>query len=105
MFKIPANTFYDIEDSVDTRGLALTVLNLDGSPLDPHSWVKFVETNQTLIGLPTKFSDVGASTFLLEARDSADRVTRLAFRIFIQFTLPPSSNLLTQTFDFHSSNE
>jgi hypothetical protein len=98
-FEIPADTFFDLEDG-GTRNLALSVKNRDGTELDATSWAKFDSKNQTLAGLPKAFADVGTHRFLLEAADRSGQVSRLHFNVRILFAWWPTSNLLTQTFNF-----
>ncbi|XP_062523826.1 dystroglycan 1-like [Corticium candelabrum] len=103
-FLIPINTFYDDEDDVDTRGLDLELRTLDGLELPPDYWAYFNKTSQTVAGIPLAFLALGPATFVLEARDSAGLVTRLAFTILINFNFLTTTNTLVQTFDVDFSS-
>lgn len=65
VFKVPADTFYDPEDTTD---LKLSLLTMDRAPLDVRHWLQFDSKNQEFYGIP-KFGDIGQKEFMLVAED------------------------------------
>lgn len=49
-FKIPENTFSDVEDG-STSHLNLNFKNLDETPIPTNSWIKFDRKNQELLAM------------------------------------------------------
>ncbi|XP_078678610.1 dystroglycan 1-like [Branchiostoma floridae x Branchiostoma belcheri] len=78
-FKIPRDTFYDVEDG-NTRKLKLVFMNIDGLIMPKNSWIRFNDTSQELYGLPMG-EHVGTGEYLMAALDSAGAVARDAFEI------------------------
>ena len=87
---IPEDTFFDVEDGF-TRNLSLTLLHVDGHPVENTSWVQLSNNPYTLTALPLASEVVNGTItiyqFLLQAQDSdGNNVTdTLTFRIIPRF--------------------
>lgn len=49
-FKIPENTFTDIEDG-STSHMSLSFKTAEKKPISPNSWIKFDSVNQEILAL------------------------------------------------------
>merc|ERR550532_988263 len=81
-FKIPSNTFLDMEDG-PTENLKLVLMTMDGLDITPDSWVKFNQTSQRLYGMPLPVH-VNTYEFSLAAIDSHGKIARNAFVIVVK---------------------
>ena len=81
-FKIPSETFYDVEDG-PTENLKLVLLTMDGLGITHDSWVKFDNINQRLYGIPLPVH-VGNYEYSLAAIDKLGKIARNAFMIVVK---------------------
>lgn len=78
-YKIPAETFIDEEDG-DTRGLALELVLMNGSPVGSASFIQLDKENQTLFALPLS-DQTGKYNYLLKAFDNAGESVTESFEV------------------------
>ncbi|XP_078678570.1 dystroglycan 1-like isoform X3 [Branchiostoma floridae x Branchiostoma belcheri] len=91
--RVPYDTFYDMEDAMNTRGLTLELVALDGT-----TWLFLNHEWQALYGIPPLDSANQIFHFILVAYDSQGLATRDAFQLTV--TQPPTpSHVFTAVID------
>ncbi|KAI8504015.1 Dystroglycan [Branchiostoma belcheri] len=91
--RVPYDTFYDMEDAMNTRGLTLELVALDGT-----TWLFLNHEWQALYGIPPLDSADQIFHFILVAYDSQGLATRDAFQLTV--TQPPTpSHIFTAIID------
>jgi len=74
-FRIPNDTFFDIEDGSTEHLSLLPLMTDDGHTVQPTSWVKLNKINQVLYGLPLK-ENLGVHRFVVAAIDSSHQIVK-----------------------------
>ncbi|XP_066284903.1 dystroglycan 1-like isoform X3 [Branchiostoma lanceolatum] len=91
--RVPYDTFYDMEDAMNTRGLTLELVALDGT-----TWLLLNDEWQALYGIPPLDSANQIYHFILVAYDSQGLATRDSFQLTV--TQPPTpSHIFTAVID------
>ncbi|XP_078597722.1 uncharacterized protein LOC144873875 isoform X1 [Branchiostoma floridae x Branchiostoma japonicum] len=91
--RVPYDTFYDMEDAMNTRGLTLELVALDGT-----TWLLLNDEWQALYGIPPLDSANQIYHFILVASDSQGLATRDSFQLTV--TQPPTpSHIFTAIID------
>ncbi|XP_019633595.1 PREDICTED: dystroglycan-like isoform X2 [Branchiostoma belcheri] len=93
--RVPYDTFYDMEDAMNTRGLTLELVALDGT-----TWLFLNHEWQALYGIPPLDSADQIFHFILVVYDSQGLATRDAFQLTV--TQPPTpSHIFTAVIDIN----
>ncbi|XP_065652340.1 uncharacterized protein LOC105846337 isoform X1 [Hydra vulgaris] len=108
-FRIPEDTFFDIEDG-NTRNLKLNLLTEELLPIPKTSWVQFVESTQVVYGFSKliDFKELNSSIdYFLEATDNGGykAYTKVVLAMPARPKIPFVVNItLSRFFDLNSSD-
>ena len=108
-YRIPSDTFYDVEDHADTRNLTLSLSFVDGRIIPADFWLQFDNQTHIIYGLPMSThvpNGNNGEELVLRARDSQGAETHDAFEVLVAIPETPLVQQLTVKFsnDFLSFN-